>query len=214
MSPRPLPDLYFSLHLRPPAFGFRFRLSALDCSPPTPASSRDSNALALLLATRHWPLATVLPTPLYSILTQNRVCNPCRINTYISKGLKVLWNEYLRKTRGVGERHIRSCSLTPLLATLTGNLQKSALLSPLFATLTKTKDFKSFICHSYAKPGVGGRRLHAFWSRRFRPCRNGGSETRSLESKIPARPERGVRAPGFWSGRFRRCRKGVLLANH
>src|SRR5208282_870224 len=52
-----------------------------------------------------------------------------------------------------------SASLTPFPATLTSHLQtaeKSATLSPAFATLTRRVKHKSCVCHSYKKhPGWG-----------------------------------------------------------
>ena len=42
-------------------------------------------------------------------------------------------------------------TLSPFIATHT----KNAPVSPLLATLTKTKDLKSFVCHTYRKQGVG-----------------------------------------------------------
>ena len=41
-------------------------------------------------------------TLLESILTKALLRNSPRFNTYVSKGLKVLWNQYLQKSRGGG----------------------------------------------------------------------------------------------------------------
>ncbi len=65
---------------------------------PSIANSHSSTlpALSLVEGSLEGPLTTVL-----SILTQNRPRNSPGINTCNLKGLKVPWNEYLRKI-GVG----------------------------------------------------------------------------------------------------------------
>jgi hypothetical protein len=113
------------------------------------------------ISTFNFELSTFSPlTPLQSILTRIRPRNSFRIHTYISKGLKVSWNQYLRKVPGVGGLNASSTfdfelstfdSLTPVCPSVMRNCVRNSFRPTSYIS----KGLKVLYSHQLQEQGVG-----------------------------------------------------------
>src|ERR1700751_1740472 len=113
--------------------------------------------------TRHPSPAPLSLSPLESILTQNRASNPRGISTYDSKGLKVLYNQYLRDIGWGGVAPPASLGLSAFNFAMPYplyhlQLRENKPLNPLSSAVSISLDLNSFRICSYKNRGVGGRR--------------------------------------------------------